>query len=98
MSGVMAKGSFLVAQAAAGAMIFSRTRRSTFVYITSRTPSSPGPNSVAYSAAKADQAHQVRLLAAELGEHGIRSEWHQAQMVWCAAAGSSLAVGVHSNT
>ena len=24
------------------------------------------------SAAKADQAHQVRLLAAELGEHGIR--------------------------
>jgi NAD(P)-dependent dehydrogenase (short-subunit alcohol dehydrogenase family) len=27
---------------------------------------------VAYGAAKADQAHQVRLLAAELGEHGIR--------------------------
>ena len=34
--------------------------------------SSPGPNNVAYGAAKADQAHQVRLLAAELGEHGIR--------------------------
>ena len=33
---------------------------------------SPGPNNVAYGAAKADQAHQVRLLAAELGEHGIR--------------------------
>ena len=31
-----------------------------------------GPNNVAYSAAKADQAHQVRLLAAELGAHGIR--------------------------
>jgi NAD(P)-dependent dehydrogenase (short-subunit alcohol dehydrogenase family) len=31
-----------------------------------------GPNNVAYGAAKADQAHQVRLLAAELGEHGIR--------------------------
>jgi NAD(P)-dependent dehydrogenase (short-subunit alcohol dehydrogenase family) len=27
---------------------------------------------VAYSATKADQAHQVRLLAAELGEHAIR--------------------------
>jgi NAD(P)-dependent dehydrogenase (short-subunit alcohol dehydrogenase family) len=27
---------------------------------------------VAYGAAKADQAHQVRLLAAELGPHGIR--------------------------
>jgi len=31
-----------------------------------------GPNNIAYSATKADQAHQVRLLAAELGEHGIR--------------------------
>ncbi|NEE40876.1 SDR family oxidoreductase, partial [Streptomyces sp. SID7982] len=29
-------------------------------------------NNVAYSAAKADQAHQVRLLAAELGGDGIR--------------------------
>src|SRR5699024_11058916 len=31
-----------------------------------------GPNNIAYSATKADQAHQVRLLAAELGEHRIR--------------------------
>jgi NAD(P)-dependent dehydrogenase (short-subunit alcohol dehydrogenase family) len=31
-----------------------------------------GPNNVAYGAAKADQAHQVRLLAAELGGDGIR--------------------------
>ena len=31
-----------------------------------------GPNNIAYSATKADQAHQVRLLAAELGEYGIR--------------------------
>jgi NAD(P)-dependent dehydrogenase (short-subunit alcohol dehydrogenase family) len=31
-----------------------------------------GPNNVAYGATKADQAHQVRLLAAELGAHGIR--------------------------
>jgi NAD(P)-dependent dehydrogenase (short-subunit alcohol dehydrogenase family) len=31
-----------------------------------------GPDNLAYGAAKADQAHQVRLLAAELGTHGIR--------------------------
>ena len=31
-----------------------------------------GPNNIAYGAAKADQAHQVRLLAAELGGDGIR--------------------------
>ena len=37
-----------------------------------RTRSFAGPSNVAYGAAKADQAHQVRLLAAELGEHGIR--------------------------
>ena len=30
------------------------------------------PNNIAYSATKADQAHQVRLLAAELGEHGVK--------------------------
>ena len=37
-----------------------------------RTRVFAGPNNVAYGATKADQAHQVRLLAAELGEHGIR--------------------------
>jgi NAD(P)-dependent dehydrogenase (short-subunit alcohol dehydrogenase family) len=42
------------------------------VYIVSKNAVFAGPNNVAYSAAKADQAHQVRLLAAELGEHGIR--------------------------
>ena len=31
-----------------------------------------GPNNIAYSSAKADQSHQVRLLAAELGQHGIK--------------------------
>ncbi len=31
-----------------------------------------GPDNIAYGAAKADQAHQVRLLAAELGCLGIR--------------------------
>ena len=42
------------------------------VYIASKNAVFAGPNNVAYSATKADQAHQVRLLAAELGEHGIR--------------------------
>ncbi len=42
------------------------------VYICSKNAVFTGPNNIAYSAVKADQAHQVRLLAAELGQHGIR--------------------------
>ena len=42
------------------------------VYVVSKNAVAAGPENVAYSAAKADQAHQVRLLAAELGPHGIR--------------------------
>ena len=42
------------------------------VYISSKNSVFAGPNNIAYSATKADQAHQVRLLAAELGEYGIR--------------------------
>ena len=68
---VMAKGSFLVAQAAARAMI-AQGLGGDIVYIASKNALFAGPNNVAYSATKADQAHQVRLLAAELGEHGIR--------------------------
>ena len=37
------------------------------VYIVSKNAFFAGPNNVAYGASKADQAHQVRLLAAELG-------------------------------
>jgi rhamnulose-1-phosphate aldolase len=68
---VMAKGSFLVAQAAARAMIAQRLGGD-ILYISSKNSVFAGPNNIAYSAVKADQAHQVRLLAAELGEHGIR--------------------------
>ncbi|HEY0952958.1 bifunctional aldolase/short-chain dehydrogenase [Nocardioides sp.] len=68
---VMAKGSFLVAQAAARAMI-DQGMGGDIVYISSKNSVFAGPNNVAYGAAKADQAHQVRLLAAELGEHGIK--------------------------
>jgi rhamnulose-1-phosphate aldolase/alcohol dehydrogenase len=42
------------------------------VYISSKNSLFAGPNNVAYGAAKADQAHQVRLLAAELGPDQIR--------------------------
>ena len=68
---VMAKGSFLVSQAAARAMI-DQEMGGDIVYISSKNSVFAGPNNVAYGAAKADQAHQVRLLAAELGAHGIK--------------------------
>jgi rhamnulose-1-phosphate aldolase/alcohol dehydrogenase len=68
---VMAKGSFLVSREAARLMIAQRCGGD-IVYIASKNSVFAGPNNIAYSATKADQAHQVRLLAAELGEHGIR--------------------------
>ena len=68
---VMAKGSFLVAREAARIMI-EQAMGGDIVYICSKNAFFAGPNNVAYGAAKADQAHQVRLLAAELGEYGIR--------------------------
>ncbi|MGZ0149580.1 bifunctional aldolase/short-chain dehydrogenase [Kribbella sp. WER1] len=68
---VMAKGSFLVSRAAAKVLI-EQGLGGDIVYISSKNSVFAGPNNVAYGAAKADQAHQVRLLAAELGEHGIR--------------------------
>jgi hypothetical protein len=42
------------------------------VYIVSKNAVLGGPDNVAYGSAKAAQAHQVRLLAAELGPLGIR--------------------------
>jgi rhamnulose-1-phosphate aldolase/alcohol dehydrogenase len=68
---VMAKGSFLVSREAAKVM-FAQGMGGDIIYISSKNAFFAGPNNVAYGAAKADQAHQVRLLAAELGEHGIR--------------------------
>jgi rhamnulose-1-phosphate aldolase/alcohol dehydrogenase len=68
---VMARGSFLVSREAARVLIAQRMGGD-IVYIASKNGVFAGPNNVAYGAAKADQAHQVRLLAAELGEHGIR--------------------------
>src|SRR5262245_16100911 len=68
---VMAKGSFLVSRAAAKVLI-EQQLGGDIVYISSKNSVFAGPNNIAYSAVKADQAHQVRLLAAELGEHGIK--------------------------
>ncbi|WP_336501522.1 bifunctional aldolase/short-chain dehydrogenase [Microbacterium paraoxydans] len=68
---VMAKGSFLVSKAAARVLI-DQGLGGDIIYISSKNSVFAGPNNIAYSATKADQAHQVRLLAVELGEHGIR--------------------------
>jgi rhamnulose-1-phosphate aldolase/alcohol dehydrogenase len=68
---VMAKGSFLVSKAAAKVLI-EQQLGGDIIYISSKNSVFAGPNNIAYSATKADQAHQVRLLAAELGEHGVK--------------------------
>ncbi|MEU4092313.1 bifunctional aldolase/short-chain dehydrogenase [Streptomyces sp. NPDC026673] len=68
---IMARGSFLVSREAARILIAQKLGGD-IVYIASKNAVFAGPNNIAYSATKADQAHQVRLLAAELGEHGIR--------------------------
>jgi rhamnulose-1-phosphate aldolase/alcohol dehydrogenase len=68
---VMARGSFLVSREAARAMK-AQGLGGDIVYICSKNSVFAGPANVAYGAAKADQAHQVRLLAAELGGDGIR--------------------------
>ncbi len=68
---VMAKGSFLVSKAAARVLI-DQGLGGDVIYISSKNSVFAGPNNIAYSATKADQAHQVRLLAVELGQYGIK--------------------------
>ncbi|MFJ1596592.1 bifunctional aldolase/short-chain dehydrogenase [Streptomyces sp. NPDC088261] len=68
---IMARGSFLVSREAAR-MMTEQGLGGDIVYITSKNAVFAGPDNIAYSATKADQAHQVRLLAAELGGLGIR--------------------------
>jgi rhamnulose-1-phosphate aldolase/alcohol dehydrogenase len=68
---VMARGSFLVSREAAKVMT-AQHLGGDIVYICSKNAVVAGPANVAYGAAKADQAHQVRLLAAELGGIGVR--------------------------
>ena len=68
---VMARGSFLVSRETARVMI-DQAMGGDIIYISSKNSVFAGPNNIAYSATKADQAHQVRLLAAEHGGHQIR--------------------------
>jgi len=68
---VMAKGSFLVSRETARILV-AQGLGGDIIYISSKNSIFAGPNNVAYGATKADQAHQVRLLAAELGAHGVR--------------------------
>jgi rhamnulose-1-phosphate aldolase/alcohol dehydrogenase len=69
--GVMARGSFLVSREAAR-VAAAQGIGGDIVYIVSKNAVVAGKDNVAYGAAKADQAHQVRLLAAELGPLGVR--------------------------
>ena len=55
---VMAKGSFLVSKAAAQVLIDQKLGGD-IIYISSKNSVFAGPNNIAYSATKADQAHQV---------------------------------------
>jgi rhamnulose-1-phosphate aldolase/alcohol dehydrogenase len=71
MHAVLARGSFLVSREAA-AMLAAQGMGGDIIYIVSKNAVFAGPANIAYGAAKADQAHQVRLLAAELGELGVR--------------------------
>lgn len=68
---IMAKGSFLVSRESARVLI-AQDMGGDVIYISSKNSVFAGPNNIAYSATKADQAHQVRLLAVELGEYGVR--------------------------
>src|SRR4029450_4419206 len=69
---VMARGSFLVSREAARVMT-AQGLGGDIVYVVSKNAVFAGPDNLAYGATKADQAHQVRLLAAELGAAGVRA-------------------------
>ena len=68
---VMARGSFLISREATRVLL-AQALPADIVYVVSKNGIVAGPDNIAYGAAKADQAHQVRLLAAELGPQGIR--------------------------
>jgi rhamnulose-1-phosphate aldolase/alcohol dehydrogenase len=68
---VMSKGSFFVSKAAARVLIDQKLGGD-IVYISSKNSIFAGPDNIGYSSTKADQSHQVRLLAAELGAYGVK--------------------------
>jgi rhamnulose-1-phosphate aldolase/alcohol dehydrogenase len=68
---VLAKGQFLVSQA--GVRIMKKQGMGgDIVNIVSKNGVVAGPKNLAYGTAKAAQAHMTRLMAAELGDDGIR--------------------------
>jgi rhamnulose-1-phosphate aldolase/alcohol dehydrogenase len=71
MNDVMPRGSFLVAQEAVRILREQGTGGS-IVYVVSKNALAAGPNNVAYGTAKAAQLHQMRLVATEAGDSGIR--------------------------
>jgi rhamnulose-1-phosphate aldolase/alcohol dehydrogenase len=71
MHAVLARGAYLVSREAARVMR-AQAIGGDIVYVGSKNGIVAGPANLAYGAAKADQLHQVRLLAAELGRDGIR--------------------------
>jgi len=68
---VIDRGSFLMSRAFARQLI-AQGLTGDIVYVVSKNAVAVGPDNVGYSSAKAAQLHQMRLLAAELGGHGIR--------------------------
>ncbi|MGH3357175.1 MAG: bifunctional rhamnulose-1-phosphate aldolase/short-chain dehydrogenase [Nocardioidaceae bacterium] len=68
---IMPRGSFLVARAVERVLRAQRLGGD-IVHICSKNAVFAGPDNIAYSSAKAAQEHMVRLLAAELGEIGVR--------------------------
>ncbi len=68
---IMPRGSFVVAKAVEP-VLRAQGLGGDIVNICSKNAVFAGPNNIAYSSAKAAQAHMVRLLAAELGDIGVR--------------------------
>ncbi|MEY4681699.1 MAG: hypothetical protein RLZZ276_3348, partial [Pseudomonadota bacterium] len=71
MEEVMARGSFLLSRGFAR-RIRQQRLPGDIVYVASKNGIAVGPSNVAYGSIKAAQAHQARLLAAELGKDGVR--------------------------
>ncbi|HEU5307824.1 MAG TPA: SDR family oxidoreductase, partial [Acidimicrobiia bacterium] len=68
---VMPRGSFVVTKAVEP-VLRAQELGGDIIVIASKNAVFAGPNNIAYSSAKAAQAHMVRLLAAELGDIHIR--------------------------
>lgn len=71
MHRVIDLGSFLMSQAFAR-QVKDQGTGGDIIYVVSKNAIFAGPENVAYSAAKAAQLHQMRLLAVDLAEYGVR--------------------------